>query len=156
MNDSIALVSEDSLIFDETTDKGTKKQCASTVIYFHDTANEVRRALFDFYEGDLNGDCVTLCNGIKKSFEAKGIPLKNMIGFSSDTTNVMAGETHSLYVQLKKEIPYLLTVKCTCHMIHLCASYACKKLPRSTEDLLRDVAAHFSRSSKRQMQFAEI
>ena len=40
-------------------------------------------------------------------------------------------------------------------MIHLCASYACLKLSTSLEDLVRNVYAHFSRSSKRFKNFEE-
>ena len=40
-------------------------------------------------------------------------------------------------------------------MIHLCASYACLKLSTSLEDLVRNVYAHFSRSSKRCKNFEE-
>lgn len=40
--------------------------------------------------------------------------------------------------------------------MHVCAEYACKKLPRALDDLIRDVAAHFHRSHKRQKQFEKL
>lgn len=96
------------------------------------------------------GDCQTIFAQLKGNFECKNIPMENVVGFSTDTTNVMAGANNSLYVLMRKEIPNLVYVKCTCHMLHLCSSYACLKLPRSLEDLIRDVSAHFHRSSQRQ------
>jgi len=54
---------------------------------------------------------------------------------------------------LKQDYPDVVTIKCSCHMIHLCASYACLKLSTSLEDLVRNVYAHFSRSSKRLKYF---
>ncbi|KAF0711192.1 Dimer Tnp hAT domain-containing protein [Aphis craccivora] len=40
-------------------------------------------------------------------------------------------------------------------MIHLSASKACIKLPRSIEDVLRNIGSHFSRSHSRQMKYKE-
>lgn len=78
-----------------------------------------------------------------------------MIGFSSDTTNVMVGQRNSVFSHLKAELPEIALVKCSCHMIHLCASKACLELPRRVEDVLRNIGAHFSRSFSRQEKFKE-
>lgn len=45
--------------------------------------------------------------------------------------------------------------KCICHSLHLCASAACKTLPRSCEDLARDIFYYFKSSSKRICQYKE-
>ena len=60
---------------------------------------------------------------------------------------------------LTAEYPNVATVKCSCHLIHLVASYAALKLPKGLEDLCRDIFNHFHRSSKRQdvyQEFSEI
>ena len=44
-------------------------------------------------------------------------------------------------------------MRCICHSAHLCASHACEKLPRTAEELLRDVYNYFCHSSKRQAEF---
>ena len=44
-------------------------------------------------------------------------------------------------------------MRCICHSAHLCASHACEKLPRTAEELLRDVYNYFYHSSKRQAEF---
>lgn len=76
-----------------------------------------------------------------------------MVGFSSDTTNAMAGQFHSVFTNLKTAVPGIACIKCSCHMIHLSASKACLKLPRSIEDLLRNMGSHFSRSHSRQTKY---
>ncbi|CAI6353168.1 unnamed protein product [Macrosiphum euphorbiae] len=76
-----------------------------------------------------------------------------MVGFSSDTTNAMAGKFHSVFTNLKTAIPGIACIKCSCHMIHLSASKACLKLPRSIEDLLRNVGSHLSISHSRQTKY---
>ena len=96
-----------------------------------------------------------LYGALKASLQAKNIPMNNIVGFPSDTTNVMFGSNESVVALLKKDYPDVVTIKCSCHMIHLCASYACLKLSTSLEDLVRNVYAHFSRSFKRFKNFEE-
>lgn len=42
-----------------------------------------------------------------------------------------------------------------CHSLHHCASSACKTLPRSCEDLAREIFNYFKSSSKRICQYKE-
>ena len=82
----------------------------------------------------------SLFQHIKTVFTEANIPYKkNLIGFAADGANVMMGKNNSLSTLLKEEIPSLFVMKCICHSFHLCFSYACQKLPRSVEDLARDV-----------------
>lgn len=67
----------------------------------------------------------------------------------------MIGNNHSVAVLLKEVLPNIIIVKCSCHLIHLCASHVCLKLPKSLEDLCRNIFTHFSLSSKRQHVFRE-
>ena len=83
------------------------------------------------------------------------IPMVNVIGFCADTCNVMFGKHHSVSQLLLKDCPWVLLVRCSCHLIHLCASYASLKLPKSLEDMCRNIYSHFSLSSKRTDAFHE-
>lgn len=78
-----------------------------------------------------------------------------VVGFSADTGNVMFGKNHSVSTLLKEVMPNVLTIPCSCHSAHLCASYACKRLPKEMEDVMRGIYCHFSRSSARQREFAK-
>nr|XP_037290874.1 uncharacterized protein LOC119186301 [Rhipicephalus microplus] len=53
------------------------------------------------------------------------------------------GAHHSIASMLQAQIPGIFILKCICHSFHLCASYACKTLPRGVEDLARDVYNYF-------------
>lgn len=77
-----------SLILDETTDISVKKQCAFSIIYFDTEHNVVKYYFFDLVETQ-SSTAIELYNTLKDSSLSKGIPLKNMVGYSSDTTNVM-------------------------------------------------------------------
>ena len=80
----------------------------------------------------------------------------SFIGFSADTCSVMFGCNHSVSILLKERIPDIVVVKCSCHSIHLVSSYASKKLPDELEATVRSIYNHFSRSSARRRDFANI
>ncbi len=92
----------------------------------------------------------TLYSNVVNFFNDDGIPCKdNLIGFAADGANSMLGEHHSLSSLLQADIPHLFVMKCICHSYALCASNACLKLPRSIEELARDIYSYFSCSPKR-------
>ena len=143
-----------SIIIDESTDISAKKQLALVVRYFCDEANSIRSQFLRLIEV-TNSDATTLTATLISFFERNNIPLVNIIGYASDTTNVMFGEHHSVVRLLKDRIPNLFVMKCLCHSAHLCASHACEKLPRAIEDLVRDIYSHFSHSAKRLAEFKQ-
>lgn len=144
-----------SIIMDETTDISVKKQCALAVIFFDEDEFLVHTQFLDIYEV-TSGKAKDLTDALLNWLTNKQIPLKNFVGFASDTTNSMVGQHNSVFSHLKDRIPHIACVKCSCHMIHLVASKACLKLPRFVEDFLRNVGSHFSRSSLRQEKLKEL
>lgn len=75
---------------------------------------------------------LVLC--LKEVLNDKDVPTTNLVGFSSDTTNVMFSKHHSV-VSILSEHCNVVFVKCSCHLIHLVASKSCLKLSRTVEDL---------------------
>ena len=65
--------------------------------------------------------------------------MSNIIGFSSDTCNVMFGERLSVMSLIREKCNNIVFVKCSSHMIHLCVSHACVKLSTTLEDLCRNI-----------------
>ena len=74
-----------SIIIDEKTDTSSKKLLAILVRYFCDRLLEVTET-----------DATTLVTTLTTYFESKNIPLQNIVGYASDTTNVMFGQHHSV------------------------------------------------------------
>ncbi|KAJ8970481.1 hypothetical protein NQ314_001210 [Rhamnusium bicolor] len=135
-----------SLVMDETTDQSsTIKQCCFTAIMYNNENNKVETVFLDMVEVE-SGTASGLHECLKDMLNKKHIPINNVVGFSSDTTNVMAGEHVSVFANLKKDIPHIALIKCSCHMINLSSSKACLKLPRTVEDLLRSLGAHFTQT----------
>lgn len=143
-----------SVIIDEATDQSTKKQLAIVATFFDMEKFEMQYWLADMLETE-DGSAAGIYSKMKEAFSDLGIPMSNVIGYSSDTTNVMFGPYNSVSQLLKSEFNFVQVVKCSCHLIHLVASKAALKLPKSVEDLCRDIYAHFHRSSKRQEVYKE-
>ncbi|KAG5870686.1 hypothetical protein JTB14_003884 [Gonioctena quinquepunctata] len=138
---------------DETTDVGAIKQCAFAIIFL-DLDCVVKTRFLDMVATD-KGDAASLYNCLRSTLAKHKIPFENMVGFSSDTTNVMVGKHNSIFSNLKRDLSEILCVRCSCHMIHLASSTACLQFPRSVEDVVRNIGAHFSRSYSRQCKFIE-
>lgn len=96
-----------------------------------------------------------LYDGLLKTLNNFCIPQSNVIGFGSDGCNVMMGEHNSVASRLRVSCPGIFTMKCVCHSAHLCVSEACKYLPRSCEDLARNVYNFLKSSSKRQSELKQ-
>ncbi|XP_072381987.1 uncharacterized protein [Diabrotica undecimpunctata] len=142
-----------SLIIDESTDLSTTKHLCLVVRY---EKNYVIQDSFLSLIPLASADANTLFQAVLSFFAEHNIPYKdNLIGFASDGANVMMGSKHSFMTLLKNEIPEIFIMKCICHSYHLCASYACEKLPRFVEDLVRDIHNYFSSSPKRISQYRE-
>ncbi|KAK3914316.1 Zinc finger protein 862 [Frankliniella fusca] len=92
---------------------------------------------------------------LKGTFDRQQVPWTNVIGYAADGASVMMGCNNSVATRLKDLCPGIRVSRCICHSLHLCASEACKQLPRSAEDLARNIYNFLHNSSKRQAQFAE-
>ena len=143
-----------SLIIDETTDLSTTSQLAILGTFFNEQNFHLEIILIDLVPL-ANGTANTIYNTLIESLKEKGIPMKNIIGFCADTCNVMFGINHSVAQLLVRDYPWIIAIKCSCHLIHLCCSYASKMLPNSVEDLCRNIFSHFNMSSKRTESFKE-
>ena len=130
-----------SLIVDESTDRGCTKHLALVArVATHETVKDVFLALIPLE----SATAADLYNHIKAVLSEAHIPyLKNMVGFAADGASVMMGVKNSLSTLLKTDIPNLFIMKCICHSFNLCASYACKCLPRWVEDMIRDIHNYF-------------
>lgn len=67
----------------------------------------------------------------------------------------MFGSHHSVKTLLQNDFPHLFVMKCICHSLALCASYASSILPYAVENLVRDVYTYFKYSFKRQTELKE-
>lgn len=77
------------------------------------------------------------------------------LGFAADNATVMMGHLTGLKARFKEILPNIVIIGCTCHSLHLCASYAAKKLPTAIEQFIRDIYSYLSNSAKRLKELEE-
>lgn len=156
LRESVELLQKNkfSLIIDETTDQSTVSQLALLGTFFDKEKFEMVCVFIGLVELS-DGKADTIYQSVKDCLNEMSIPVENLIGFCADTCNVMFGKHHSVSQLLIKDHPWILPVKCSCHLIHLCASKASLKLPKSLEDLCRNIYSHFNLSSQRIDAFHE-
>lgn len=143
-----------SLMLDESTDVSTLKQLAvvARVVNYEKAIVEDRfLQLIDVEDASADGLFNVLCTFM----DTHGIPFKNMLGYAADNASVMMGNMGGLKAKLQTKVPNLFVLGCICHSLHLCSSAACQKLPRSVEDLCKDIHSYINHSPKRLVKFQE-
>lgn len=138
-------------MIDESTDISTVKNICICVRYFDEEHGCISSNFFGLIqcfkdnsdEANKGMTAETIYNKLINAIASVNIPLENVIGFGSDGCNTMFGEHNSVVSRLKLNFPGILVQKCVCHSLHLCASEACKVLPRQCEDLAREVYGFF-------------
>lgn len=153
-----------SLIIDEGTDIGSIKTLCVCVRYFDTFEGKIVTRFWNLVQTFSGADpkaafegatAQRLFDGLMKSLTVAAVPTSNIVGFGSDGCSVMMGRNNSVSQKLEALIPGVVIVKCICHSLHLCASEACKCLPRFIEDLARNIYNIFKNSSKRQAGLQE-
>jgi len=128
------------------------KQACIVVRYFSRDIGKIVSHFFDLanifypdnhevaYEGATGKN---LYNCLITAFNDCNIPSDNIIGFGSDGCNSMMGANNSVASRMIQNYPGISIWTCICHSLHLCASEACKILPKRCEDLARQVYSFF-------------
>ena len=87
-----------------------------------------------------------LFDQIDKSLSDRHIPWTNVVGFKSDTVNVMIGRHNSVLSRVKAKQPNVFSQGCTCLLANLCEVQA---LPANVDNFFVDLFYHFDKSAKR-------
>ena len=92
--------------------------------FFNESSIKMENTQIDLITFE-NGSANTIFDSVVKSrpIKEKGIPMENLVGFCADTCNVMFGRNHSVASLLKTGYPWIMTIKCSYQLIHLCSSY---------------------------------
>lgn len=142
-----------SILIDESTDKSSIKHLA-LVVRIIDLPKFVVKDEFCYLKEMAQATANDIYSEIINFFNNNSIPYKdNLIGFASDGASTMFGVRHSVKTLLENEIPHIFVMKCMCHSLALCASYAAEKLPNYVEDFIREVYTYMHQSFKRQSEF---
>ena len=92
---------------------------------------------------------------IDASMTEKGLTWSNVVGFESDTTNVMVGKHNSVLSRVKAKQPKVYSQGCVCHLANLCLLAGVKALPVDVDDFFVDLFYYFDKSAKRKEELRE-
>lgn len=143
-----------SIICDESTCNSLRKKFAFVVKYF--SMKEKRMVLPFLGIVELTRQTAeALYTAFTDHIRARGLNLKKLIAIGTDGASSLCGCNHSLYTLLReRDCPKLQIVRCVCHSLNKCASYASKELPPSLEYMVRETRTWFSHSSLRKHEYA--
>ncbi|KAL0104009.1 hypothetical protein PUN28_016993 [Cardiocondyla obscurior] len=143
-------ISKFSVLIDKSTDITRNKLMCVLVKYVSPNNGQVLTQLLESVSLDAK-DCSAskLFESFKNLLIEKEIPITNIVGLACDNASVMTECNNSFAQYLKSEVPLLITLNCICHSSALVASKACKQLPSTCENLIRNIHSYISGSSKR-------
>jgi len=153
-----------SILMDESTDISSVKTACIMVRFYDEESCGIVSNFWElcqiFSQHDAQGaeegaTAERLFNVVIQTFQKRNINIENIVGFGSDGCVTMMGKHNSVASRFIILCPNIFIMKCICHSLHLCASEACKQLPRKTEDLARDIHNFMKSSSKSQAQIAQ-
>lgn len=143
-----------SMIVDGGTDIGTSKQLGLCIRFY-----SLKHKKMLTYTLGLIESATQTADKLYEIFVAfmtsLGFRLNRLLALGTDGGPNFCGSNHSLYALLKKDIPHLMIVRCVCHSLDKCASYASQAFPPTLEFMIREARNWFSHSSNRKMKYAE-
>lgn len=146
-----------SVVIDESTDVTSTKVLA-VIIKYCSEKHQIMQVKTKFLTLiDLEGESAqNLFDALTQALANANLDIKHCIGFGADTTNVMFGNEGGVIAKIREINPHCVFVKCVCHSIALAVSHASKiTLPRSLNQIVKEVYTYFAHSSKRQREFQE-
>lgn len=144
-----------SLIIDESTDVGQEKQLCIVVRYYSSLLKRIVTTFLGIIS-ITHGNADGIFNALKSFLEKNGLDFMKCVGIATDGCNVMCGSHRSVITLIKDVNPRIIHIKCICHSIQLCSSYALKTLPRNIEFLVSETHNWFAHSTVRQSKYKDL
>ena len=145
-----------SLLLDESNDITVNKLLGIVVIYYSDKLEKTVSTFLNLVKLE-QCDAQHIADAVKCELANKNLNLKNLLAIGTDNASVMVGVNNGVYQKLKKDIPNLILIKCTCHSLQLAMSHASSdSLPRNLEYLIAETHKWFSNSATRQLNYCNL
>lgn len=104
-----------------------------------------------FIVEEANGE--NLYKSFKDYIKNIGLKMSNMLAIGTDGGCNLCSKNKSLFAHLRKDIPKLILIKCTCYSLHLCCSKASKVILSTAEFIVKELYGYFSKSSLRNVEY---
>ncbi|KAG6438962.1 hypothetical protein O3G_MSEX000365 [Manduca sexta] len=140
----------DNVFFCLQTDASNKKNIKlfPLVVQYFSINEGIQNKLLDFYENS-NESADGMLEAIKKSMDSYNLSFNQVSGLSADNCNANFGIHHSLFTNIKKEVPHLIKGNCHAHIVHNTVKHAMGYLICDIENIVLKIYSHFSVSACR-------
>ncbi len=81
---------------------------------------------------------------------------ENCMGLATDGCSTMCGKNNSVLTKFQAVSPRMIHIRCICHSIQLCSSFALRHLPCNIEFMVGETYNWFSHSTVHQKKFKEL
>ena len=121
----------------------TQQKTLAVVVKYIDEVRE--SAVTGFLDMSIcnSGTAQSIFDQLDATFEANGIPWKNVVAFVNDNCKTLIVKRNSVVTKIKAKNSAVFDIGCVCHLVNLCTVAGVKALPVPVEDLLVDVFYHF-------------
>ncbi|XP_066585180.1 protein FAM200A-like [Prorops nasuta] len=145
-----------SVFVDETSDIRNDKWFSVMVRFIEPSTLDVQARLLQLINLDAK-DCSAekLFSAFNNDLLKKQIPLGQIIAVGCDNASVIMGRKSSFRTKLLVRNINIKTVPCICHSSALAAAAACKEIPSSVEELIKNIAAFINSSPKKTAIFRD-
>jgi len=113
------------LIVDESTDVGLEKQLCIMVRYY----SKAQQTIVTTFLGLVSitaESAETVFATITAFLRNKQLPVEKCLRLATDGCNTMCGANNSVITKFYEVCPNIVHIKCICHSLQLCSSYALK------------------------------
>ncbi|XP_078043223.1 uncharacterized protein LOC144473318 [Augochlora pura] len=142
-----------SILIGDSTDAESSKIFAVLARYIHE--NKIHSYVLE-YVGIKSGTADNLFKCFEYALAKHNISIKNVVGISSDNTNVMVGEHPSFVTLFKERNPDVVTIPCICQKLDLIAIEACKLIPDNVNKLMHRIFNYTGQGGKRIRELEEL
>ena len=144
-----------SLIIDESTDTGMEKQLCVVVRDY----SQLKKCIVTTFLGIIaleSGTAEGIFNAVVQFLDTNKLQVEKCIGLATDGCNVMCGRNNSVITKFQAVCPRVVHIRCICHSIQLCSSYALKTLPRNIEFMVAETYNWFCHSTVCQQKYKQL
>lgn len=153
--DSISIFCQEnyySLVVDESNDVSVSKNLAVVIRIFDGQCRDRFLGLVHLNDCTANG----IFESTTKMLNEYKIPIKYMVGITTDTCSVITGLKNGVQTKFKELVPSLFKNGCICHILILSSAAASEfALPKEIDKFIKRINHHFCNNSSRRDSFME-
>jgi hypothetical protein len=146
-----------SLCIDGSNDRGDQQLYPVVLKYYDEGYGRIVTNLLSLPKmTEISSTGKNIFDLISVELQKNKLSWKKCIAFSVDNANVMMGKGKGAAAFVLKENADIFIMGCNCHLAHLAASKASKKLNVDVSQLLIDIYYYLDKSSQRQKLLLEL